>query len=1171
MGSSLSKSTRNKRYSKSKGVRVVRPLRKSSEPGSYLQHENENIGTFHSLKQEEEKGFKGSHNNTESLGLNETRTLETWQRKSHLKSAILHDEISLSNSCKVNNSSIENTPCRKKDRRKCRQGFSPHDTQSDTFLLANVRRNIFPDISSSSSDEGGDFSKRTIDEITRVPRCDQTYVDTSFDASRRRSSGCINVKDERGKNRQRQPSAHRHLATTTHYQNGRHYYGGQYSTGASQSPLLGKKINIYTQGHCLSSETTPIYISSDEDSDQENGCFLSTPSPMRQDVKFTPRRKSTPSSIVKGKINRSGDQAKMCIDNPTNDTSLRSKTNVVWSKANNCNYTKPTYFTNGSTSKESSYSTDDDDDDSADTSCGGEVYDWLVGTTTDQCTIASKENESSSNINPHRRVDCEAPVSNSKLKHCNNNLVFPNNPSNKMHQENLKQGTPERNLIQPIGTDVKHEVLKTPVFSSGGISTNNNRSKTMFTPPTPQCDSPLARDIEAAHNHASISEVKDTIRVKRKKAALPTRKPDARMGNWLTNRYIVNNYILLNQLGTGSYAEVRLCKEKNDNKLYAIKIMNKDFLKKKSIGKTSFMDDVKREVAIMKKLRHPNVLRLYEVLDDPKVNKLYMILEYMKNGDLMQITQSDLNSSRSKPLSDEQVWDIARQILRGLKYLHDNSVVHGDIKPNNILVSDDGMVKIADFGVSKMIKKDEMRIDTAGTPAFMPPELCGGEAYDGKLADMYALGATLYCIRCGHPPFVSTKGCTPAKNKLSSLYYRIQNDPITFTIPVAEGLTNLLEGLMKKNPTERINLLGAMKHYWLQRRPNVSNIEAPCCPLIHSYYNKVEITDEDILLSIHRIKADHVSPDTSVESVKHSDTIGQVRPAQWHNVRVMGGIESERRLRIFHQQASLKTHSFAAIPKKNQVPNALQVACDYSDGSDESDNFCDSPGGISQVGDKEFDLVMNTLSQQPKINNIHLRTDEAILDANIGSVTGGAIFSTLGIRVSHHIARGSRLDQEDRVTLVQDMSELLPNKSASSPMRQYGYFAVFDGHNGYRCANALHERFHFDLISQFIALGDMHKAIDTACREFDKFICQGLRQESDTSGSTGLIILLDSLNGKLTVANVGDSRCVLSRGGAAMVLTTDHRVTNNTERRRIIARGGNIKNNRVNGVLAGKL
>eukprot|EP00957_Ditylum_brightwellii_P125687 9580750-Ditylum_brightwellii.AAC.1 len=102
----------------------------------------------------------------------------------------------------------------------------------------------------------------------------------------------------------------------------------------------------------------------------------------------------------------------MCIDNPTNDTSLRSKTNVVWSKANNCNYTKPTYFTNGSTSKESSYSTDDDDDDSADTSCGGEVYDWLVGTTTDQCTIASKENESSSNINPHRRVDCEAPVSN---------------------------------------------------------------------------------------------------------------------------------------------------------------------------------------------------------------------------------------------------------------------------------------------------------------------------------------------------------------------------------------------------------------------------------------------------------------------------------------------------------------------------------------------------------------------------------------------------------------------------------------------------------------------------------------------------------------------------------------------------------------------------------------
>lgn len=115
--------------------------------------------------------------------------------------------------------------------------------------------------------------------------------------------------------------------------------------------------------------------------------------------------------------------------------------------------------------------------------------------------------------------------------------------------------------------------------------------------------------------------VKDTHEVTRKKASLPTtfshEKPTT--GNWLKSRYIVNNYILLDLLGTGSYAEVRLCKDKTTNKLYAIKIIKKENMKKGVSSK--YYDDVKAEIAIMKKLTHPNVLRLYEVMDDPKVRR----------------------------------------------------------------------------------------------------------------------------------------------------------------------------------------------------------------------------------------------------------------------------------------------------------------------------------------------------------------------------------------------------------------------------------------------------------------------------------------------------------------------------------------------------------------------
>jgi hypothetical protein len=111
-------------------------------------------------------------------------------------------------------------------------------------------------------------------------------------------------------------------------------------------------------------------------------------------------------------------------------------------------------------------------------------------------------------------------------------------------------------------------------------------------------------------------EVKETTDVKRNKAKLPTlthAKPTR--GDWLKKRYIVNNYILLDTLGTGSYGEVRLCKDRTTDQLFAIKIISKEFLKKRKGGNSNetYFEDIRREIAIMKKLKHPNVLRLFEV------------------------------------------------------------------------------------------------------------------------------------------------------------------------------------------------------------------------------------------------------------------------------------------------------------------------------------------------------------------------------------------------------------------------------------------------------------------------------------------------------------------------------------------------------------------------------
>ena len=205
-------------------------------------------------------------------------------------------------------------------------------------------------------------------------------------------------------------------------------------------------------------------------------------------------------------------------------------------------------------------------------------------------------------------------------------------------------------------------------------------------------------------SNEDVHKVKNTNVVSRKKANLPLDKPDARSGNWLTNRYIVNQYIILHEIGQGSYAQVRLCKERISDSLYAMKIMNKSLLRKKSSGNACVMEGIKREIAIMKKLRHKHVLRLNEVINDPSCNKLYLVLEYMKGGDLY----------RSEPMSNIDVWHVTRQMLLGLSYLHQNSIIHGDIKPQNLLLNENGEVKIADFGISKILEGNEKQLDTAG-------------------------------------------------------------------------------------------------------------------------------------------------------------------------------------------------------------------------------------------------------------------------------------------------------------------------------------------------------------------------------------------------------------------------------------------------------------------------
>lgn len=210
----------------------------------------------------------------------------------------------------------------------------------------------------------------------------------------------------------------------------------------------------------------------------------------------------------------------------------------------------------------------------------------------------------------------------------------------------------------------------------------------------------------------------------------------------------------------------------DSDKYFAIKIMKKSVLssvKKDGIGGKTAFDDVLQEIAIMKRLDHENIVRLYEVINDPASNKLYLIVEYLERGPVYKIQ----DNAERMPIDD--VRRHLGSICHGLDYLHQLGIIHRDIKPENILVDSAGVCRLTDFGVSHQSAGDgdlecpdspsggesprgespgELRLyDSQGTPAFLTPEQARAESVPGRMADIWALGVTIFAMSTAKLPF----------------------------------------------------------------------------------------------------------------------------------------------------------------------------------------------------------------------------------------------------------------------------------------------------------------------------------------------------------------------------------------------------------------------------------
>ncbi|XP_057834069.1 serine/threonine-protein kinase GRIK2 isoform X2 [Cryptomeria japonica] len=266
---------------------------------------------------------------------------------------------------------------------------------------------------------------------------------------------------------------------------------------------------------------------------------------------------------------------------------------------------------------------------------------------------------------------------------------------------------------------------------------------------------------------------------------------------------MINEYVRECKIGSGSYCKVVLHRGNKDGNLYAVKIFRKSRLGKiRASHSGNAMSKVLTEVSILKQVDHPNIVKLIEVIDDPDSDRFYMVLEYMERGWIFK------GSGPSGGIGEGIARKYFQDIVAGLKHLHSNNIVHGDIKPENLLVSSDGSVKICDFSESCKFEdnNDELK-RSAGTPVFTAPECSQGFLYHGKVADIWALGITLYCMVLGQFPFIG--------ETLRETFHKIVNHPMVVPDNFNTDLADLLNGLLCKDPMRRISLDEAMRHPWV--------------------------------------------------------------------------------------------------------------------------------------------------------------------------------------------------------------------------------------------------------------------------------------------------------------------------------------------------------------------
>ncbi|KAH9731285.1 CBL-interacting serine/threonine-protein kinase 9 [Citrus sinensis] len=265
------------------------------------------------------------------------------------------------------------------------------------------------------------------------------------------------------------------------------------------------------------------------------------------------------------------------------------------------------------------------------------------------------------------------------------------------------------------------------------------------------------------------------------------------------SRTRVGKYELGRTLGEGSFAKVKFAKNVETGDFVAIKIVDRD-----QVLRHKMVEQIKREISTMKLIKHPNVIKIIEVMASK--TKIYIVLEFIDGGELFD------KIAKHGRLKEDEARRYFQQLINAVDYCHSRGVFHRDLKPENLLLDSYGVLKISDFGlsaISQQVREDGLLHTACGTPNYVAPEVLNDKGYDGRASDVWSCGVILFVLMAGFLPF--------DESNLMALYRKICRADFSCPSWFSSGAKKLIKRILDPNPDTRMTISQMLEDEWFKK------------------------------------------------------------------------------------------------------------------------------------------------------------------------------------------------------------------------------------------------------------------------------------------------------------------------------------------------------------------